>query len=197
MNLKLSQALEKVRNSEKSRSSLVTDLFNDRNLRALVSNMIVNNKGFSEDVDLIYNEMIIQFIKTLISKNELQQDGPVDPYLLSIAKYLWFAELKKRHKYSDLSQEHETSIPDVSPTLEKLFVTKENYGLLHTILDRLRSRCKEVLLYWANGFSMEDIAIKLSYQSEGMARKKKSQCFKELLTFLSDNPQIKSQLAYD
>ena len=41
---------------------------------------------------------------------------------------------------------------------------------------------------------MSEIAEKLGYKSEGVVRKKKSECMKELLTFLNGNPQIKEAL---
>jgi DNA-binding NarL/FixJ family response regulator len=48
---------------------------------------------------------------------------------------------------------------------------------------------------WANGLSMKEIAQKMNYQSEGMARKKKSQCMKQLIEFIQSNPALKSALS--
>ena len=54
--------------------------------------------------------------------------------------------------------------------------------------------CKEVLMLWAYGYKMKEIANIMNYKSDNMAKKKKYKCFKELLEFLEQNPEAKSAL---
>ena len=71
---------------------------------------------------------------------------------------------------------------------------KDEMTLLHSLLETLGKNCKEVLLLWGNGYKMRDIADIIGYKSEEMAKKKKYQCFKTLLIYLEQNPEIKKSL---
>jgi len=66
--------------------------------------------------------------------------------------------------------------------------------MLQKVLSVIAGRCKEVLMLWAAGHSMKEVAKELQYKSDGMARKKKSECMKELLTYLYNHPKVKEQL---
>jgi len=79
-------------------------------------------------------------------------------------------------------------------TPETLLIDHSKKEIITTLLERLGRNCKEVLLHWANGYKMAEIADIMKYKSEGMVRKKKYQCFKELLSIIETNPQIKTIL---
>lgn len=51
-------------------------------------------------------------------------------------------------------------------------LSEEKRTLLLNVLSHIGKNCKEVLMYWANGYAMDEIAQKLNYKSEGMVRKK-------------------------
>ena len=122
------------------------------------------------------------------------RDGPVTAYLLGIAKFVWFSEMKRRNKILT----NEIKEPEVLVSLDGFelnFISEEKSRALHKIMVTLRGNCKEVLMAWANGLSMKEIAHNLNYQSEGMARKKKSQCMKQLVEFIHSNPDLKSALS--
>ncbi|MBK7244400.1 MAG: sigma-70 family RNA polymerase sigma factor [Saprospiraceae bacterium] len=125
------------------------------------------------DALLIFDDVIVQFIKTGFSDHSLSLTGELNPYLMGIAKYLWFAELKKKAVLSHDSFDLETHQGVTIDEPESLFLNKERRTVLRELLGLLRTNCKDVLMHWANGFSMVEIAEKLNYQSEGMARKKK------------------------
>lgn len=190
----LAQAIYQVNFSASSRSELIAYIFNNNSLKNVVRQYIKNNGGSDEDANLIYSDMIVQFVKTCFGpKAHTEVNGDLEPYLVGIARYLWLAEIKRKGKGKEFTELNEANI-QMSPSPESLFITHEKNLLLHNILDKLRSNCRAVLMHWANGFSMQEIANQLGYQSEGMARKKKSQCFAELNDFLMQNPHFKLQL---
>jgi RNA polymerase sigma factor (sigma-70 family) len=196
MQISLEQALHAIRDSDESRSRLIKEIFENSKLRKLILNYVLKNSGDAGDGQTIFNEMIVQLVKTMFAKREIEQDGPLEPYLFSIAKYLWTAELKNRSRFSHTEQFHHDD-DDHQPDHERIFLTEERRQILFNLLGKLKTNCRDVLMYWANGFTMEEIAQKLHYLSSGMARKKKSQCFKQLLDYLAENPGIKNQLYHD
>lgn len=163
-------------------------------LRKSICTYVLNQSGTQDEAELIFDDVLVQFVKTGFSDHSTQLKGELNPYLMGIAKNLWFAELKKKSKTRNLESILHLKDEESADQPEALFLNKERYTLLKDLLDQLRSKCKNVLMYWANGYNMIEIAKKLNYQSEGMARKKKSQCLKELLDYLQSNPLIKNQL---
>ena len=61
-------------------------------------------------------------------------------------------------------------------------------------MNHLKSNCKQVLMYWAGGYNMSEIAQLVGYKSEGMARKKKCECYKELIVWLEAHPEYLNEL---
>ena len=49
-------------------------------------------------------------------------------------------------------------------------------------------------MYWATGYTMKEIASLTDYASEGMVRKKKCQCYRELSEWLDNHPEFKNKL---
>lgn len=190
----LKEAFTKVNDSEESRLELIKFIFHNKNLKDTIKINLQNRGGQLDVINSVYNDMIVQFVKTAFGyKNIDEVYGKLEPYLVGIAKHLWSAELNK-NKLTIVSIEYEHKEFSLQPSPEQLFLTSERKEILATLLENLRSNCKAVLMHWANGFSMQEIAEKLNYQSEGMARKKKSQCMSELNDYLMSNPHIKNTL---
>ncbi|HMS30466.1 MAG TPA: sigma-70 family RNA polymerase sigma factor [Saprospiraceae bacterium] len=190
----IKDAFRMVRDGEKERNKLISLLFHHKEFRSKVYRYILNSGGTKDDAVSIYDDMIVQCIKTMFAKKEYDHDGLLEAYLMGIVKFLWFKE-RKHSQFIISEEEFKYSGSNlIQDSHESLFFTSERISLLSDILSRLRSNCKEVLMHWANGFTMEEIASKLGYLSEGMARKKKSQCMKELTTYLNSRPHLKSLL---
>lgn len=188
----LAEAVNKINNSSSERDKVVTIIFQDDRLKALIKNYVTKHGGSEADAEWVFDEMIVQFLKTVFGKNGAVYTGELNAYLTGIGHNIWYHELKKLGRYSELKEQHLAD--KIEPGPEPIFLNNEKYKLLEVVLTKLRANCRAVLMHWANGFSMQEIAEKLNYQSEGMARKKKSQCMAELNDFLINHPNIKDQL---
>lgn len=187
-------AIGQVNQSEKERRALISKIYHNTKIKTSIFSLIQKSGGETHDATLIFDETIVHFVKTAFNKANASLSGDLEPYLMGIARNLWYQECKKRKREISLPEVVSHQTADDQPVAEEVFLTKERYTLLHDVLEKLRSNCRAVLMHWANGFSMTEIAEKLGYQSEGMARKKKSQCLAELNDFLFQNPHIKLQL---
>ena len=187
--------LSKIRGDSTSRKSAIMSLANDEVLRNSVKKHIQRNSGSSTDADTIFNDMIVVFIKIVHNKEILKIETNLHAFLMGIAKNLWYNELKKKHRRNTVDLDKIKPPVDKNIPQVELLIKEDRARLLTAILDQMKVRCKEVLMYWSAGYKMKEIALKLGYKSEGMARKKKSECMKELLTYLADKPHLKSQLS--
>jgi RNA polymerase sigma factor (sigma-70 family) len=191
--MNLVTAIKLVNDSEHSRSQLIYDIFNNVSVKNNISKYILQNGGNIDDTQHIFNEMIVQFIKTAFGKKAQNiEDGLLEPYLFNIAKYLWYGEIKRRTKENGYTGNLQIEVEE--PSSEYIYLTSERHLALKELLDKLRSNCRSVLMLWANGYSMKEIAEQLGYLSEGMARKKKSQCMAEINEYLINHPQLKKLL---
>ena len=96
-----------------------------------------------------------------------------------------------RLRTEDIDDQYDIS-SDTTP--ESLLFDQTKIEQLNDLLGKLGKNCKEVLMYWANGYSMKEIAEMMGYKSDNMAKKKKYKCFKELLDYLEQHPEIKNTL---
>ena len=188
----LAEAVQKINISDTERDKVVTSIFQDSKLRSLVFGYVIKHGGSEADAELVFDDMIVQFVKTVFGKHNMNYTGELNAYLMGITHHVWYHEQKKLGKYTELKDQHLND--DLEPSPEPIFLNAERNEILKVVLEKLRGNCRAVLMHWANGFSMQEIAEKLGYQSEGMARKKKSQCMTELNDFLFNNPHIKDQL---
>lgn len=193
--MNLAECFQRIKQSSTERNEVLISIHNNLHLKNTIKSYL-KSKGASEfELNQLFNETLVALIKTGFASNNIHVfSGDLEPYLMGIARNLWYQECKKRKREISLPEVISHQTADDQPVAEEIFLTKERYSLLHAVLDKLRSNCRAVLMHWANGFSMTEIAEKLGYQSEGMARKKKSQCLAELNDFLFQNPHIKLQL---
>ena len=186
------EVYKKIRSGKKSRDKIISQFYHDTSLKNAIFKFVLQSGGTKEDANSIFNVSLVKFIKTVMKNEYLEIKGSLNGYILGIAKFSWYDEFSKKNKNKVVDWEHENV--ELSPSPENLIINLEKKELLHDLLDRMHKNCKEVLLHWANGFTMKKIASILNYKSFKMAKKKKHQCLKQLIEYVSNNPEIKEAL---
>lgn len=157
---------------------------------------VIKNSGTQDDGLMIFHDSIVVFTKKVFTHKELEINNSLEGYIYGIARMLWLNKLRKEghHKLQELTPVHDHATEDSNQLVT--LMKKEHNQMLHKILGSLGLNCKEVLMYWAGGFAMAEIAKILGYASEGMVRKKKHQCYKSLVEIMAKNDTFKEQLKY-
>ena len=119
----------------------------------------------------------------------------IESYIFGIAKNLYFTRLKKQSKMVELIDDHQLISAESTPYLELL--GKEKSKIYQTVLQQSTSSCRQVLILWSYGHRMGEIAEKLGYKSEIMARKKKHECIQKLIGLFKDNRYLMDQILQD
>lgn len=191
----LNNLLAGIRGNRQERRQAILSITGDKELRNKILIYVKNHGGSQTEAETVYNDMIVTFIKIIHSRNEFSLDRPLAAYLMGISKNIWYNEIRKnnRLKTSDLDKVAEQKDDSISAV--ELLIKDDRAVILNKILDQMKAKCKEVLMYWSGNYKMKEIASFLGYKSEGVARKKKSECMKELLSYLADKPFIKKQLS--
>ncbi len=185
--------LDQIRSGKSGRDEVIKQLYHDQSLKNTIISLVIKNGGNEENATTVFNSTLIQFVKTVIKNEDMKIDTSIRQYLIGISKYIWYKALsdRKKHRSEELQAFHDNA-DSIQP--EALVIFQEKKELLSEILEQLGRNCKEVLMHWANGYRMHKIAEMLGYQSEGMAKKKKYKCMKQLLAYIEANPNIKAAL---
>lgn len=183
-----------VRASKTDRDKAIRQLANDATILRKVRAMVMAKGGTAEEATMVYSDTIVAFVKKVVKDRNLHIATSLDHYLVGIARHKWYDLLKSRDTKID-----STDIDDIDPPKQEadqytLLRKSEKWTMLQKILEVMATRCREVLMLWSAGHSMKEIAAELHYKSEGMARKKKSECMKELLAYFHQHPKTKEQL---
>ncbi len=189
----VNRMLGKIRSGKTGRDEVITFLYNDRKLRNSFKKMI-RTQGWPKNVfDSIFTDAIITFANSVIRRKDFILTTDLHNYILVIAKRSYKSGLKKGLRTNPIEEEGSLELTDGDEALS-LMIDQEKKGLIQLVLGRLGRNCREVLMYWASGYNMKEIAIYMNYKSDMMARKKKSKCFKELVGLINENPKLENML---
>ena len=114
--------------------------------------------------------------------------GSLLHFWIGIARGLLRNKLKRDARTSLIEDDHEYDRVDFE-TPESQLLDDERKAILEGVLSQLGPRCKKVLMMWAGGYTMEEIAQALDLSSEAMARKTKYKCKNQLIG-LMDNTRF-------
>lgn len=154
----------------------------------MIDNFITSNSGDPSQTKDIFQDCLIILFKKVKTKDFALTSG-LGTYIYSICRNLWLKELKLNGRTSDLTEEIE-SIPIDHSTIDSI-IHDENSLILASMLDKLGDNCKRVLLlYYYDKLSMKQIAEKLNFSSEQIAKNNKSKCMKKLRALVASNPKL-------
>jgi len=188
------EMISEIRSGTAGRERVVRMLYKDVRLQNGIKKIMQIGKASEEDFYEIFNLTFVQFLKGVMEKPDFKIGTNVNSYLFGIARNLWLQELRKRNKLP-VNLPEDFNAVDNDPTIDLLIMEEERKSTLHRVLDKLGKNCRKVLMLWAAGYKMKEIAGQLDYSSEEVVRKKKFNCMKELNSFLKENPSAKKMLA--
>lgn len=160
---------------------LATDcLYRAYRSRVLISvqSYVGYKSGQHDDI----NDLLQDAFLVLIEKIRFggYKDGSLVHFWIGITKGLLRNKMKRDARMDLVDDNLQLDQAD-SDSPEYQLISEERKETLDQLLSRLGERCKNVLILWASGYSMREIAEKLNLSSEAMARKTKYKCKSQLL----------------
>jgi len=156
-----------------SRNKVIESFYTDKILRAKIAKFVLQNKGDDDDVETCVVDSIMAFINRCY-RSDFVLTSNAEAYILTTAKNMWKAKAKHKNQFTSFNIEAEI------PSFETQMIGDERKALLQSTIDKLSDKCQKILLSWAQNVKMREIAIRMEYKSEGMARKKKFECMQKL-----------------
>ena len=157
--------------------------YRDRALNQLQRYVGYTSRQRDEIADLLQDAFIIMTQKICDGG---YNDGSLLHFWIGIAKGLLRNKVKKDSKL-DLVDDNLKFDSAGGESPESILIDAQTSEVIHDLLDKIGSRCKQVMLLWARGYSMREIRDELDFSSEAMARKTKFKCKKKLLEVLENS----------
>lgn len=154
-----------------------------------VKNHIIKNSGSSDDVSDVFQDSII-ILFNQIQEDSLSLTTDLKGYFFGIARNLWNNQLRKRKITTDLDEDYPDNEEDETlndPLFEKL---------VGRAFIKLKPDCQTTLTLFSDGYTYEEIAVKMKLKNETYARRKKYLCKEALITLIKDDPDYQEYLRY-
>ncbi len=176
--------VDRVRQSIGERNRVIHELYMNKTLRDLTHRFVHKNGGTKDDAETIFTDAIVVFVKNC-HRLDFQVKTDLPNYFYGVTKNLWYRTFRNKRGY-DLVDQLPEEATQVTP--ESLLEQEELSEMLRQMLDKLDTKCREVLRLWALNMAMKSIAEKVQMRSAGAARKKKHQCLHKLINIIEDRP---------
>ena len=154
-----------------------------------VKKYVLSNSGSEEDVSDVFQDTIIVLYNQITSDN-LHLTTDLKGYFFGIARNVWSAQLRKKQKTVEL---------EIDPPYEEES-EEQNDPVLERVISRAFQKLKPdqqmVLNLFSDGFSYEEIAVKMNLKNEVYARRKKYLCKEALLELVKEDPEYQEALRF-
>jgi RNA polymerase sigma factor (sigma-70 family) len=150
---------------------------------------VVHNGGSQQDGDDVFQETVMAFID-LVQKGKFRGESGIKTFLVAIGRNIWHNQWRKTQSLDNRGRVYEMN-RDTEEDLSGLLDEKEVRRQLLELIDRLGESCKTILtLFYYENLSFREIAEKMAYENEQVARNRKYRCMKELTDLIKGSPLI-------
>jgi len=140
-----------------------------------VEKLILSKGGSKEDAKDIFQDALFIFYQKA-KDHQFQLTAAISTYLYSVCRFLWKDELKKRNKKEFTTIDIELKDND-RDELKEIIEKESKFQLIEDVLKQIGEKCLKLLsMFYYNSLSMKDIANKLAFKTENVAKNQKYKC---------------------
>lgn len=139
-----------------------------------VKKLILSKGGSSQDAEDIYQEALIILCRK-VTDPSFTLTAKLSTYLYSVCRFLWKDELKKKQKHYHFDLDESVDAEDEG--LQELLDRENRFRAAEKVIMQIGERCRELLqFFYFEAMSMKQIAAKMSFSSENVAKNQKYKC---------------------
>lgn len=161
---------------------------------AMVTNYVVKNSGTEEDAQDVFQDALVVFYKNIV-KPEFVLSAKVSTYLFAICRRLWLNKIRNNRVMianREIEDVDERLVVDFDFHLNDQPTDK--VAQMIELLDSIGDNCREILhSFYFSKLSLEEIALKLDYSNEQVARQQKYRCMQRMRKLMMDRNAIENQ----
>jgi RNA polymerase sigma factor (sigma-70 family) len=153
-----------------------------------VQNHILKNSGTHDDASDVFQDSIIT-LYSQICDNSLNLTSDLKGYFFGIARNIWSSYLRKRKVTLELDAD---LVANDENDLNDLMYER----IISRAFQRLKPDMQTVLNLFSEGYSYEDIAVRMNLKNETYARRKKYLGKEALLDLVRQDPEYQEYLRF-
>lgn len=146
----------------------------------------IRKHRLSEDESVsIYSDTIIAIIEN-IRKDKFEGRSELKTYIYQVFNNKCVDQIRKNTTnkasvHDALSYEDtEIPLPDESRSIIQKLIIKSEIEKLYQKLNSIGEKCKQIILLWGEGYSDEEIAHQLNYNSAAVSKTSRLRCLEKL-----------------
>lgn len=139
-----------------------------------VKRFIIMNNGTAEEANDIFQDAVIVLFNQ-VKLNKYNRNYEVDGFIFSVSRNLWIDKVR-RGKRMPIRELVDIDIADSQDLLMDM-ISKEKTSAMRKAFERLDEKCRKILNYAIyQKLSMREIAEKMGYSSENVAKTNHYRC---------------------
>lgn len=159
----------------------------------IITKFVTRNKGDKDEAKDIFQDAIVTFYST-VKLNKYDANKDVNGFLYFVARNLWINRIKKKNRNKSFEVEDTESF-STEETPVSYLVDEERRGAVESLMDKVGHPCKELFRYiMYEKLSMKEVAEKMGYSGETVAKATHYQCKKKLAAHIYGDKSLLSLL---
>ena len=153
---------------------------------------IRNNGGVRQDSEDVFQEVLLVLFER-VRKPGFVLDCSLSTFLIAIGKNMWLKKLKRARLHDQVIAQKLKQQAQVEEDGPEIYTSPETKERLMRLMSGLNEDCRKVLqLYYYERMNMSEIAKIMGYNSEQVAKNKKSRCIQALKQLIETNTDKKN-----
>ena len=159
--------------NKNDRSKALSEIY--RSCYPKIESFVLKNSGILSYAEDVFQDAMMLFFQN-VKANKFRGESKIETYIYSIAKNLWFQQLRKEKK-------NETMI-----TLDEDDQQSQiNSTLINDVLSQLGESCQKILIeFYYKKMTIREIQVANGINSEQVVKNKKGRCLNYLTKLMKD-----------
>ena len=160
--------------------------------KKMILNYVQSHGGSEQDAEDLLQEAIIVFWQKVCS-GSFELTSKIGTYLLAVVKNKWYAEIRKRNKFTNT--EISEDVNDGQDSQLDIVITEEKKQWVRKALEAIDPVCKQLLFYfYFEKRNLEEITRIMKFANSNVTKSKKYQCKKALELILKQTTEAERRM---
>ena len=159
-----------------------------------VNKLVIGKGGTAETAFDVFQDTVLIFYSHL-KEGRYRGEAAICTYMYTIARNIWYQELRKNAKYKVDGQLHENLIIEEPELLEINKKQLSEVEVIRSLMKKLDVDCRKILtMFYYQKKTMQEITEAFGFNAVQSAKTKKYRCMKKLEDLFAEGDFDKEQL---
>jgi RNA polymerase sigma factor (sigma-70 family) len=164
-----------------------------RTYHGTVQAMVLAQGGTAADADDVFQDAMLCFVNT-VKAGKFRGDSSIKTFYVSIARHIWFNELRSRQRRENRHQQVVQLSDQVVVEMPAQALANSSESL-QNVFDQIGDVCKRILIgFYYKQLNMRQLLQQFDFENEQVLRNKKSKCLKKVKEIIAVNPALAEAL---